>query len=216
MGPPGAGKGTQGDRLAEGLGIPRFSTGDMLREAQRADSRLGREAQRYMDAGDLVPDEVMLGLIAEALDRPDSRGGFILDGFPRTVPQAAGLAELLASRRQELDAVVKLEVSEDDVVARLSGRRTCESCGHVTHTLLVGDAVTCGRCGGRLTQRSDDRVDTVRRRLEVYREQTEPVLAWYAASDIELIAVDGTGTKDEVGARLRDVVGAPERGGRST
>jgi adenylate kinase len=187
----------------------------MLREARRAETPLGREAQRYMDAGDLVPDEIMLGLIGEALDRPDTGGGFILDGFPRTVAQAAGLAELLATRRKEIDAVVKLEVSHDDVVTRLSGRRTCELCGHVTHTLLVGDADTCVRCGGRLTQRSDDRVDTVRRRLDVYHEQTEPVLAWYEASDIELVTVDGTGTKEEVGARLRDVVGAAEQGGRN-
>jgi adenylate kinase len=169
-----------------------------------------------MDAGELVPDDVILGLIAEALDRPETGSGFVLDGFPRTVPQAAGLGGRLASRGAELDAVAKLEVPDDDVVARLSGRRVCESCDHVTHVALVGDDEECSRCGGRLVQRTDDRVGTVRRRLEVYHEQTEPVIEWYASSDVDVVVVDGTGTKDDVAARFRDIVEATAGDGRGT
>lgn len=205
MGPPGAGKGTQGDRLAARLNVPRLSTGEMLREARRAGTPLGREAERYMDAGELVPDDVILRLIGEAFDRPDSADGFVLDGFPRTIAQAEGLAALLQGRGRSLDAVVTLGVADEELVARLSGRRVCDSCGHVTHIALVGDAEACERCGGRLVQRSDDRVETVRRRLEVYREQTEPVLEWYAGSGVGLTVVDGTGTKDEVTSRLVDL-----------
>lgn len=206
MGPPGAGKGTQGDRLATRLGIPRLSTGDMLREARRIGSPLGKEAGRYMDAGELVPDDVILRLIGEAFDRPESAGGFILDGFPRTVAQAEGLAATLGARRQSLDVVVTLEVDDEELVTRLSGRRVCDSCGHVTHTTLVGDSGMCDQCGGRLIQRSDDRDETVRRRLQVYREQTEPVLEWYRRSGVELKAVIGTGSKDEVTGRLVDLL----------
>ena len=207
MGPPGAGKGTQGDRLAARLNVPRLSTGEMLREARRAGTPLGRAAKRYMDAGELVPDDVILGLIGEAFDRPDSADGFVLDGFPRTIAQAEGLAALLEPRGQSLDRVVTLEVSDEELVARLSGRRVCDSCGRVTRIALVGDSEeACERCGGRLVQRSDDRVETVRRRLEVYREQTEPVLGWYAGSGVGLTAVDGTGTKDEVASRLVDLL----------
>jgi adenylate kinase len=178
----------------------------MLRDAQRAGTLLGEEAKRYMDAGELVPDDVILGLIGEAFDRPESTTGFILDGFPRTVAQAEGLARTLETRGQSLDAVVTLEVADEELVARLSGRRVCDSCGHVTHTTLVGESEMCDQCGGRLVQRSDDRAETVRRRLEVYREQTEPVLDWYTASSVVLTAVDGTGTKDDVARRLVDLL----------
>lgn len=206
MGPPGAGKGTQGDRLAARLHVPRLSTGDMLREARRAGTPLGGKARRYMDAGELVPDDVILGLIGEAFDRPESASGFILDGFPRTVAQAEGLARTLEARGQSLDAIVTLEVADEELVGRLSGRRVCDSCEHVTHTAAVGDSEVCERCGGRLVQRSDDREGTVRRRLDVYREQTEPVLDWYARTGVALTAVDGTGTKDDVAKRLVDVL----------
>lgn len=209
MGPPGAGKGTQGDRLAARLGVPRLSTGDMLREARRTKTPLGQEAERYMDAGELVPDDVILGLIEEAFDGPETAAGFILDGFPRTVAQAEGLAQLLEACGHVLDAVVTLEVADDELVSRLSGRRVCDSCGHVTHVALVGDSTTCEVCRGRLVQRSDDRVETVRRRLEVYREQTEPVLEWYAGSGVGLTGVDGLGTKDAVARRLLDLLLAP-------
>lgn len=213
MGPPGAGKGTQGERLAERFGVPRLSTGDMLRDARKAGTELGREAGRYMDAGELVPDEVILGIVEEALDAGDARRGFLFDGFPRTVAQAEGLDALLRGRSEELDAVVSLEVPDEEIVARLSGRRVCEGCGAVTHVATVGDAEECAECGGRLVQRADDRPETVRRRLEVYREQTEPVLAHYAGSEVGLTAVDGTGDVDDVFARLVAALPPPSEGG---
>lgn len=206
MGPPGAGKGTQGERLETAFGIPRFSTGDMLRQARKAGTALGQEAQRYMDAGELVPDDVILGLIDEALDRPSAAGGFILDGFPRTVAQAEGLASLLALRTLAIDAVLSLEVPDDELVARLSGRRVCEDCGTVTHVAAVGESEICPVCGGRLIQRRDDQPDTVRRRLQVYREQTQPVLDWYAGRPGGVTSVSGLGSIDEIATRVADVL----------
>lgn len=203
MGPPGAGKGTQGDRLAGRFGVPRLSTGDMLREARRAGTELGERARRTMDAGELVPDHVILGLIEEALDvRAGEKDGFILDGFPRTVPQAEGLRELLARRGESLDAVVDLRVPEDELVRRLSGRRVCEACGEVTHVDVTVEDGACPVCGGRLVQRPDDRPKTVRRRLQVYREQTSPVLRWYEESELPVLSVDGKGAVEEVAERL--------------
>jgi adenylate kinase len=206
MGPPGAGKGTQGDRLAEWLEVPRLSTGDMLREARRQETELGRLAQAYMDAGELVPDDVILGLIEELLDDEVAQAGFVLDGFPRTVAQAEGLQRLLAARRDRLDVVLNLDVPDEEVVARLSGRRVCEACSAVTHVDVVGGVTDCAACGGRLVQRSDDRVETVRRRLDVYREQTAPVLAWYGSSDVPATDVDGTGSVEDVFVRLTRAV----------
>lgn len=202
MGPPGAGKGTQGDRVAERLGIPRLSTGDMLREARKRGTPLGREARRYMDAGELVPDDVILGIVDEALGAEGAGRGFLFDGFPRTLAQADGLAALLGERDEALDAVLSLDVPDEELIARISGRRVCESCGHVTHIREVGDASECPVCGERLSQRSDDREETVRRRLGVYREQTEPLLEYYAGSDAGLTIVDGTGDVGEVTERL--------------
>jgi len=201
MGPPGAGKGTQGDRVAERFGIPRLSTGDMLRDARRGGTPLGGEARRYMDAGELVPDAVILGIVDEALGAPRAEHGFLFDGFPRTLAQADGLAALLGERDEALDAVLSLDVPDEELVARISGRRVCEN-GHVTHTGVVGDATECPVCGGRLSQRSDDHEETVRRRLGVYREQTEPLLEYYAKSDAGLTVVDGTGDVGEVSERL--------------
>lgn len=212
MGPPGAGKGTQGERLAERFGVPRLSTGDMLRDARKAGTDLGREARRYMDAGELVPDEVILGIVGEALDGRDDRHGFLFDGFPRTVAQAEGLGELLEARAERLDSVVSLEVPDEEIVARLSGRRVCAGCDAVTHVATAADAEACAGCGGRLVQRADDRPETVRRRLEVYREQTEPVLAYYAGSEVGLTAVDGTGEVEEVFARLTSALPRPSEG----
>lgn len=202
MGPPGAGKGTQGDRIAARFGIPRLSTGDMLREARKTDTPLGREAQRYMDAGELVPDDVILGIVDQALGAPAAARGFLFDGFPRTLAQADGLAALLGERDEALDAVLSLDVPDDELIARISGRRVCESCGHVTHTRVVGEATECPVCGGPLSQRSDDREETVRHRLGVYREQTEPLLEYYAKSGAGLTVVDGTGEIAGVSERL--------------
>jgi adenylate kinase len=207
MGPPGAGKGTQGARLSEWLGVPRYSTGDMLREARRAGTELGEKARRYMDAGELVPDEVILGLIDEALRRPEAAGGFILDGFPRTEAQAVGLREVLARRGESLDAVVDLQVPEEELVRRLSSRRVCPDCGAVWSSAALDsdeEGAPCPECSAGVVQREDDRPETVRRRLEVYRSQTEPVLAWYAASDVPIVGVRGTGPVSEIQRRLRD------------
>lgn len=200
MGPPGAGKGTQGEILEEDLGVPRYATGDILREARRAGTELGREAQTYMDAGELVPDDVILGIIREALAGEVAREGFVLDGFPRTVPQAEGLGRILDDLGIRLDAVLDIDVPDDVIVRRLSSRLVCASCG--TDAGADGDDV-CPACGGELVPRSDDGPQTVLRRLQVYREQTAPVLAWYAASSVPVVRIDGVGTVDEVAERVR-------------
>lgn len=201
MGPPGAGKGTQGARLAETFGIPRLSTGDMIRAALKAGTELGGQVREFYEAGKLVPDEVVLGLIAEAFDEPKSQNGFVLDGFPRTVPQADGLAELLSERGLRLDAVLSLEVPDEELVERISGRRVCSSCGTVTHVQEVGEERECPECKGELIQRSDDQAETVRTRLAVYRDETEPLLEYYA-KDVGLTAVAGTGPVQEIQASL--------------
>ncbi len=206
MGPPGAGKGTQGERLEGILEVPRYATGDMLRAARREGTEMGRRAAEYMDAGELVPDEVILGIVREALSRPEAAGGWVLDGFPRTLPQAEGLTEILDDRGESLDVVLYLDVPEEELVRRLSGRRVCDGCGLVTHVDELtgdGDDGRCPECGGELVQREDDRPETVRRRLEVYREETEPVLAWYRSSAVPVREVDGTGSVDRVTDRLR-------------
>lgn len=202
MGPPGAGKGTQGELLVDRLELPRYATGDMLRAARKAETRLGRRAARYMDAGELVPDELILAIVEEALDRDGAWEGFIFDGFPRTVAQAEGLERLLERRGRSLDAVVSLEVPEEELVRRLARRRVCGACGEVTRAEGDGGDA-CPACGGTLVQRSDDRPETVRRRLEVYRRETTPVLRWYADSEVPLLRVDGTGGVDAVHARIR-------------
>jgi adenylate kinase len=212
MGPPGAGKGTQGDRIAAVLDVPRLSTGDMLREARRDDTPLGQEARRYMDAGELVPDDVILGIVSDALDAPAAINGFLFDGFPRTLAQAEGLRALLEEKGLVLDAVMSLDVPDDELVERISGRRVCETAGHVSHTRNVGETMACAECGGQLVQRTDDQPETVARRLGVYRDQTEPVLEYYASSDIGLTLVDGLGHPDDVEERLAEALGIARSG----
>lgn len=207
MGPPGAGKGTQGALLARRFGVPRYSTGDILRAARREGTELGREAQRYMDAGELVPDDVILGMMREALSSGEASRGFLLDGFPRTVAQAEGLDRLLGGLDRSLTAVVNLEVADDEIVRRLSSRRVCGDCGAVAPA-GAGSGETCGACGGELKRRPDDEPETVRRRLEVYREETEPVLAWYEASDTPVVRVRGTGEVDDVQDRVVEALAA--------
>lgn len=205
MGPPGAGKGTQGDRLAEGLGVPRYATGDMLREARRRGTELGERAAEHMDAGELVPDDVVLGIVREVLSSPRASDGFVLDGFPRTVEQAEGLEGILDDLGGSLDAVVYLDVPEEELVRRLTSRRVCSECGAVAR---AGDGAACDECGGELVQRKDDRPETVRRRLEVYRDRTEPVLEWYRdGAEAPVVDVDGTGAVEEVTDRLRERLG---------
>ena len=203
MGPPGAGKGTQATRLAEDEGICKISTGDLLREAVAEESELGREAEGYMKAGELVPDDLILDLVDEVLDRPVCEEGAVFDGFPRTVDQAEGLEELLDARGESLDRVMVIEVPEDELVARLSGRRVCKSCGKMYHIRFdpPRDESRCDECGGELVQRPDDRPDTIKRRLAVYREDTRPVRGHYEER-LGVTAIDGDQPIEEVAAEI--------------
>jgi len=204
MGTPGAGKGTQAERLASRLGGCHISTGDMLRDASRRGSRLGREARRYMEQGRLVPDDVVIGIVAERLGNADCARGFVLDGFPRTVAQARALDAKLAERSEPLDAVLLVTVPRDEVVRRLAGRRVCEGCGAMFDA--GGGADKCSRCGGVLAQRDDDREETIRHRLEVYERETAPVLEHYRAAGL-LREVEGSGTRDDVAQRIQAAIG---------
>jgi adenylate kinase len=207
LGPPGAGKGTQAGNIAETYGIPHISTGDILRANVREGTALGLEAKRFMDAGDLVPDQVIIGMVGDRLAEPDAAQGFLFDGFPRTVPQAEALEALLQDRGQPLDVVLRLAVDEDEVVSRLTGRRTCTACGavfHVEHQPPATEGV-CDACGGELVQRDDDREDVVRNRLEVYRRSTEPLEEFYWNRGL-LRDVEAVGTVDEVGQRAAAIL----------
>lgn len=181
MGPPGAGKGTQGERLVKNLRIPHISTGDMFRHAQATGSDLGKKAREYMDKGELVPDEVTIGIVKERLQEDDCRDGFMLDGFPRTVVQAEALGKLLEDINQTLDAVIYINVPKENLIKRLTGRRVCKSCGAVYH--LEFDAPKsedqCDKCGGEIYQRDDDTYETVQKRLDVYLKNTEPLILYY-------------------------------------
>jgi adenylate kinase len=203
FGPPGAGKGTQGELLAERHGVERLSTGDLLRAAVQRGTALGREAQRYMDAGELVPDHVILGLIREQFEKDDGRG-YLFDGFPRTLPQARELDRLLAELGEPLTAVLVLEVPDETLIRRLAGRRTCTQCGRNYNVHLDPPARDgrCDSCGGELVQRADDRSETVERRLDVYRAQTEPVLDYYAGTTTPVRTVDGDRPVEQVFADL--------------
>lgn len=203
LGAPGAGKGTQSKLLQEKWKIPQISTGDMLRAAKQAKTPLGLQAESYMNAGKLVPDEVVIGLIRERLAQPDTREGFILDGFPRTVAQAEALGALLKELNRSLGAVVNLAVPEAELVERLTGRRTCSKCGtgyHLHFSPPKREGV-CDRCGGELIQREDDQEATIRKRLKVYEEQTAPLVDYYQRADL-LRESAGIGTTEEVFGRL--------------
>lgn len=192
LGPPGAGKGTQAKMLTERFAIPQISTGDILRAAVKEGTPMGVKAKGCMDAGDLVPDEVVVGIVNERLQKSDCDNGFILDGFPRTVPQADALAASLDGLNKRLDAVVSLDVDIEALVERLTGRRTCKDCGrgyHITFDPAKVEGV-CDACGGELIQRDDDQETTIRKRLDVYQEQTEPLVAYYRTAGL-LKEVDG-------------------------
>lgn len=194
LGPPGAGKGTQARELAREWGVPQIATGEMLRDAVAAGTPLGREAKRIMDTGALVPDEVMVGLIAERLRQPDAGRGFILDGFPRTIAQAEALDHLLKDLGQKLDRVLFFEVAEAELVRRLTGRRLCRRCQTAFHVVSAPPRQegVCDRCGGELYQRDDDSEATVRNRLQVYARQTSPLLDYYRSRHL-LTAIQGEG-----------------------
>ena len=175
LGPPGAGKGTHAQRLMKELGIPQISTGDMFRRAIREQTPTGLDAKRYIDKGELVPDEVVVAMVKERLAEPDCQHGYILDGFPRTVPQAEALAQFA-----RIDAVIDIEVSDEKLTERLSGRRVCLNCGGTYHVSTLGGKTTCEKCGNELIQRNDDKAETVLSRLSVYHAQTAPLIDYYA------------------------------------
>jgi adenylate kinase len=208
LGPPGAGKGTQADRLHEDFDLAHISTGDMLRAQVEAGTDLGVEAKRYMDAGELVPDEVIVGMIVVRISDVDASDGFLLDGFPRNLAQADALEQALRSLDRHLSAVLAIEVSDEEVVRRLSGRRVCvKNPTHIYHVDF--DPPTregvCDEDGARLVQRDDDREETIRRRLEVYHRQTAPLVDYYDAAGL-LRRFDGSARPDEVHARMRATV----------
>jgi adenylate kinase len=193
FGPPGAGKGTQGELLARRFGLKRLSTGDMLREAEHAGTPLGLEAKKFMNAGELVPDDVILGMVGEVMRQDGARAGVLFDGFPRTIPQAERLDALLRDLGRPLGAVLVLDVDDDTLVKRLSGRYSCPRCGAVYNQYFnppPADGM-CGECGAQLVQRADDAPETVRKRLEVYRAQTEPLIDFYKASPTPVQFVNG-------------------------
>jgi adenylate kinase len=199
LGAPGAGKGTQAKRLVEKYGIPQISTGDLLRAAVAAGTALGKEAKSYMDRGELVPDSVVLGMVKERLSQDDCKKGFILDGFPRNVAQAEALDKMLAEMNMPLDIALNLDVPFDDLMKRLTGRRTCKSCGQMYNVYYSPSKVEgkCDKCGGELFQRDDDKEETIKKRLDVYRAQTEPLIDYYSKKGI-LKSVSGTGSIDEI------------------
>jgi len=204
IGAPGAGKGTQAALVKDELKLAHISTGDMLRAAVKAGAPLGVQAKQYMDAGKLVPDEVIIGLVAERLQEPDVEQGFILDGFPRTVAQAEALQQMLSEQHIELSAAVLFDVSEEAVVQRLSGRRVCKNCGAIFHVVNNPPKVAgvCDVCGGELYQRDDDEETAIRQRLASFRKDTEPVLSFYEKLG-KLVTIDASASPAEVNERFK-------------
>lgn len=202
VGPPGAGKGTQAEFIAERFSIPKISTGDIFRSNVSGGTELGKLAKSYMDAGDLVPDKVTVAMVRDRLGEPDAAAGFLLDGFPRNVAQAYELDSALGDLATSLDVVLELEVDSEEVVRRLSGRRMCRKCGHIWHVdYEPTDAEgVCDLCGGDLFQRDDDKAETVRHRLDVYAEQTSPLIKFYDQRG-QLVVVDALGTVEDVTER---------------
>jgi adenylate kinase len=203
LGPPGAGKGTQARILESKLHVPQIASGDLLRTAVRNQTTLGLQAKTFMDTGALVPDGLVLGMIEERLNQTDAQGGFILDGFPRTVAQAEVLGSILARRHERLDKVVAITVPDEEIVKRISGRRTCRSCGAMYHIVYEPprNANVCDKCKGELYQREDDAEATVRARLQVYASSTRPLLEYYGRSQL-LAEIDGIGRPKEIEHRI--------------
>lgn len=208
LGPPGSGKGTQAKRLVQRYEIPQISTGDILRDAVKEGTPLGREAKRYMDEGKLVPDEVVVGIVRDRLKGPDCQKGFILDGFPRTIAQAEALDRILGEMGRGVDHVIDIEVDKEELLRRLTGRRTCKRCGAMYHVVFNPPKVdgVCDRCGGELYQRDDDKEETIRERLRVYEGQTAPLIEYYEKKGL-LRRINGTGGIEEVEARILKAIG---------
>ncbi|NLT34887.1 MAG: adenylate kinase [Gaiellales bacterium] len=208
LGPPGAGKGTQAANVVSDYGVPHISTGDMLRDAVKNQTPMGMEAKRYMEAGDLVPDSVVIGIVKDRLQQPDTAKGFLLDGFPRTIPQAEALDAALGGIGRSVGKVVAILVDEEALVARLTGRRICRTCQAPFHVSFNPPKTVdvCDRCGGELYQRADDSEATVRNRLEVYRAQTEPLIEYYDKQGV-VARVDGDQSPDKVYAEIKAAIG---------
>lgn len=205
FGKPGSGKGTQAPRIAEALGVPTLATGDVLRNAAREGTPLGLKAKTFMDRGDLVPDDVILGVVGETLAKPEYARGIVLDGVVRTVPQAEGLDALFRRMSRRLDAVLAFDLEDDDIVRRLSGRTVCDRC----QTPYTGRAPgeRCEKCGGTLVRRKDDDPDAIRNRLSVYRKQTAPVFDWYQQHGTKVLSVSAVGDVQEVSQRALAALG---------
>jgi adenylate kinase len=209
LGPPGAGKGTQGERLAARLGVPKIATGDVLRAAVRDGTPLGLEAKAAMDRGDLVPDAVIMGIMKEALASPTAANGVVLDGVVRTTPQAAGLRDALADIGRAVDAILLFDIDEEELVRRLSGRTTCDVCQRPFFGRQPGETCEADGKVGTLVRRKDDEPDAVRKRLQVYSDQTSPVIDWYASHGGNLVHIDALGTLEEVEGRMLSALGMP-------
>jgi adenylate kinase len=207
LGPPGAGKGTQAKILIKKYGIPQISTGDILRSAVKEQTPMGVKAKGFMDSGALVPDEVVVGIVEERIGKPDCAEGYILDGFPRTVAQADSLTVMLRNKGAGIDHVISITVDNEELLKRITGRRTCKGCGAGYHVLYdpPKQADVCNECGGELYQRDDDREETMRRRLEVYEEQTSPLIAYYTDRNL-LRTVDGMGDIDDIQRKLIELI----------
>lgn len=208
LGPPGAGKGTQAKLMIDKWNTPQVSTGDILRAAVREGTTLGVEAKGFMDRGELVPDRVVIGIIAERLREEDATDGFVLDGFPRTIPQAEALQEILDDLGRNIDHVISIEVDDEELVNRLTGRRMCKECGESFHVVFNPSAREgiCDRCSGELYQRDDDKEATIRQRLAVYSEQTQPLIAYYEKQG-KLRRIEGTGSIEEIFSRVLKAAG---------
>jgi adenylate kinase len=204
FGPPGVGKGTQAQRLSSVFQIQHIATGDMLRAAIQSYTPLGQRAKSFIDQGQLVPDDLVLDLLGERLQQPDTRRGFLLDGFPRTVPQAAELDRMLKSYGKSLDRVIVLDAPEEELVKRISGRRTCESCQASYHVVARPPRVKgfCDRCGGVLSQRSDDSEEIIRNRLREFSAKTKPVIDYFVAHDWPVRMIDAAGNMDQIFGRI--------------
>ncbi len=203
LGPPGAGKGTQAQRICEALGIPQISTGDILRRAIKEETPTGLKAKAYIDAGKLVPDEVVIDIVRDRLEQEDCKAGYILDGFPRTVPQAEALANFA-----DIDAVVELDVADENLVQRLSGRRVCLNCGATYHVSTM-KSDCCNHCGQALVQRDDDKPETVLSRLKVYHEQTAPLVSYYQDKNL-LHVIDGAQQKEVIFDAILNTLGVKQ------
>jgi adenylate kinase len=207
LGPPGAGKGTQAKLISEKYKVPQISTGDILRSAVREQSPMGLKAKEYMDSGALVPDEVVVGIVEERLSRQDCEKGFILDGFPRTVAQADSLKQTLFQLGKEIEHVILITVDNEDLLKRITGRRTCAKCGKGYHVLYDPSEKcdVCDVCGGELYQREDDKEDTMRNRLSVYDKQTQPLIEYYADKSV-LRSVDGSGSIEGIQEKIISII----------